>query len=207
MTERPESATPSDNARVYLARHGQTAYNLERRFQGRLPVPLDDTGRAQAAELAERAAAHEFRALWSSPLLRARQTADIVATRIGLAPRDDERLVETDAGDWTDRTFAEVQAEDPARFGGFVGGDPDFAFPGGESFAAQGERVGAALADIERGDLPALVVCHGVVIRIALVLRAGDRSPLARPVPNGALIPLEAHPAEADADPAAPAPG
>ena len=96
---------------VCLARHGQTAYNLEGRFQGQLPVPLDDTGRAQAAELAERAAAHGFAALWCSPLLRARETADIVARRIGLQPREDARLMETDAGDWTDRSFAEVHAE------------------------------------------------------------------------------------------------
>ena len=106
------SASPSMHARaqLYLARHGQTAYNLEGRFQGHLPVPLDATGRAQAAELAERAAAHGFRALWCSPLLRARETADAVAERIGLEAIQDARLMETDAGDWTDRSFAEVHA-------------------------------------------------------------------------------------------------
>src|SRR5271157_5239352 len=104
---------------LYLARHGRTAYNHEGRFQGQLPVPLDDTGRAQALELAERAAAHDFAALWSSPLLRARETADIVARRIGLAPREDARLMETDAGDWTDRSFAEVGAEAPELFAAF----------------------------------------------------------------------------------------
>ncbi len=183
---------------VYLARHGQTASNLERRFQGRLPVPLDETGRAQAAELAGRAMGYGFQALWCSSLLRARQTADVVGERLGLEAREDDRLVETDSGDWTDRTFAEVQAEDPERFAEWVGGDPDFAFPGGESFAQQADRVGAALADVERDQLPALVICHGVVIRIALVLRAGDRSPLARPVPNGALIPWVAEAAQAE---------
>ena len=96
---------------VYLARHGQTAYNLEGRFQGQLPVPLDGTGREQAADLAERAAAHGFAALWCSPLLRARETADVVADRLGLEPREDARLMETDAGDWTNRSFAEIQAE------------------------------------------------------------------------------------------------
>jgi probable phosphoglycerate mutase len=195
--------TGPDAATVYLARHGQTAYNAERRFQGQLPVPLDEVGFRQAAELAERAAAHSFRALWSSPLLRARQTADVVGERLGLTPREDARLMETDAGDWTDRTFAEVEAEDPERFAGFVGGDPDFAFPGGESFAAQGRRVGAALADVERAELPALVVCHGVVIRIALVLQAGDRSPLARAVPNAELVPLDGAPLDAVRDGAA----
>ena len=133
---------------VYLARHGQTAYNLEGRFQGQLPVPLDDTGRAQAAELAERAAAHGFRALWSSPLLRARETADIVARRIGLTPREDPRLMETDAGDWTDRSFAEVQAETPELFAASWPGTR-LRLPRRRVFAEQEVRVGAALDDVE----------------------------------------------------------
>jgi broad specificity phosphatase PhoE len=181
---------------VYLARHGQTAYNLEGRFQGQLPVALDDTGRAQAAELAERAAAHGFRALWSSPLLRAHETAQIVAQRIGESPREDARLMETDAGDWTDRSFAEVQAQAPELFAAFLAGDPGFAFPGGESFAQQEVRVGAALDDVERGELPALVVCHGMVIRAALSVRAGQWLPSGQRVPNGALVPLDLAEAE-----------
>jgi broad specificity phosphatase PhoE len=187
-------------AKVYLARHGQTAYNLERRFQGHLPVPLDETGRAQAVDLAERTKAGAggipFLALWCSPLLRARETADIVAARIGLEPREEPRLMETDAGDWTDRLFTDVQAEDPDGFAGFIEGRPGFGFPGGESFAQQGVRVAAALADVEQGELPALVVCHGVVIRIALFQRAGHRVALAERVPNAALVPLD--PAEAE---------
>lgn len=175
---------------VYLARHGQTAHNLEGRFQGRLPVPLDDTGRRQAAELAELAAGHDFAALWSSPLARARETADIVGRRISLEPQEDARLVETETGDWTDRSFEDVRGVDPDGFAAFVAGDPDFGFPGGESFAEQGVRVAAALEEIERGRVPALVVCHGVVIRIARVQRAGHRGPLGEPVPNGTLIPL-----------------
>ncbi len=183
-------------ASVYLARHGQTAYNVERRFQGHLPVGLDETGRAQAVDLGERASAHSFAALWCSPLLRARETAEIVATRIELEPRDEPRLMETDAGNWTDRLFADVYAEAPEAFAGFIGGHPDFAFPGGESFAAQGVRVSAALTDIERHRLPALVICHGVVIRIALYQRAGHKVALAERVPNAALVPLD--PTEAE---------
>ena len=183
-------STPAQ-ARVYLARHGQTAYNLEGRFQGQLPVGLDDTGRGQAVELAERAAAHGFAALWCSPLLRARETADVVAERIGLAPREDSRLMETDAGDWTDRTFADVKAQAPELFAAFVAGDSAFAFPGGESFAQQEVRVAAALDDVERGELPALVVCHGMVIRAALSVRAGHWLTHGERVPNGALVPLD----------------
>ncbi len=186
--------------RVFLARHGQTAYNLEGRFQGQQPVPLDDTGREQAAELAERAAGYGFAALWCSPLLRARETAEIVSASIGLAPREDPRLMETDAGDWTDRSFADVQSEAPELFEEFFTGAPSFAFPGGESFAQQEVRVDAALCDIEARSLPALVVCHGMVIRAALSVRAGERLPNGQRVQNGAIVPLDPAAAEQRAD-------
>ncbi len=196
--------------RVYLARHGQTAYNKEGRFQGQLQVPLDETGRAQARELAKRAAEHEFAALWCSPLLRARETADAVARRIGLEPREDARLMETDAGEWTDRTFSEIHAEAPEEFAKFIAGDPFFAFPGGESFAQQGVRVAAAIYDVRRAEAPALVVCHGGVIRLALSMKLEHGATLADRVPNGALIPLdprEARRMEHGDDPVATTPG
>ena len=128
----------SSAKRVFLARHGQTSYNLEGRFQGQQAVPLDDTGREQAGELAERAAGYEFAALWCSPLLRARETAEIVSARIGLSLREDARLMETDAG-----------------------------------------------------ALPALVVCHGMVIRAALSARGGEWLPNGQRVQNGAIVPLD----------------
>lgn len=187
----PDERENERGARVYLARHGETAYNLERRFQGHLPVPLNDTGRIQARELAERASAYGFRALWCSTLLRARETADIVARRIGLAPREDGRLVETDAGEWTDKSFAEVQSHSPAQFAAFIAGEPTFAFPGGESLAAQEARVAAALCEIQAGPSPALVVCHGMVIRAALSWHAGRWLTHTERVPNGALVPLD----------------
>lgn len=176
---------------VYLARHGQTAYNREGRFQGQQQIPLDDTGRAQAAELAERAAAYHFRALWCSPLLRARETAEVVAARIGLEPLEDARLMETDAGEWTDRSFVEVRAEAPERFDAFASADPRFAFPGGESFAQQEVRVAAALDRIEARELPALVVCHGMVIRAAVAVRMGDQVERFERVPNAAIVALD----------------
>jgi len=182
--------TPSER-HVYLARHGQTAYNNEGRFQGQQQIPLDETGRAQALELAERAAPYGFRALWTSPLIRARETADAVAARTGLVPVEDPRLMETDAGDWTDRSFAEVRAEAQELFDAFASADPGFAFPGGESFAEQEVRVEQALADILRGELPALVVCHGMVIRAAMHRRLGPDGVGFTRVPNAALVPLD----------------
>jgi broad specificity phosphatase PhoE len=154
-------------------------------------VPLNDTGREQAHELAELAAAYGFRALWCSPLLRARETADIVAARIGLEPVEDARLMETDAGDWTDLTFATVRARTPELFDAFAAAEASFAFPGGESFAQQEVRVSAALQDVEAGGLPALVVCHGMVIRAAFASRSSDGTlPFTR-LPNAALVPLD----------------
>ena len=196
MSQAEPSGAERAASAVYLARHGRTAYNLEGRFQGQQEVPLDEVGRAQAAELAERAVAYEFAALWCSPLLRARETADAVAARIGLEPREDARLMETDAGDWTNRSFAEVHAESPQLFEAFANADPDFAFPGGESFVEQEQRVGAALIDVEAGALPALVVCHGMVIRAALSVRIGRWLPYGQRVPNGAIVPLEPTDAE-----------
>jgi broad specificity phosphatase PhoE len=190
------SAAMRSAASVFLARHGQTAYNLEGRFQGQQPVPLDNTGREQAGELAERAAGYGFAALWCSPLLRAQETAEIVSAGIDLEPKEDARLMETDAGDWTDRPFAEVQAEAPKLFEKFFTGDPSFAFPGGESFAAQEVRVEAALRDVEAGALPALVVCHGMVIRAALSSRGGEWLPNGQRVLNGAIVPLDPAAAE-----------
>jgi broad specificity phosphatase PhoE len=176
---------------VYLARHGQTAYNHEGRFQGQQQIPLDGTGREQALELAGRAAPYGFRALWTSPLIRARETADAVAARIGLEPIEDARLMETDAGDWTDRSFVEVRAEAPELFDAFASADPGFAFPGGESFAEQEVRVEEALAEVLRGELPALVVCHGMVIRAAMHRRMGADGIGFTRVPNAALVPLD----------------
>jgi broad specificity phosphatase PhoE len=176
---------------IHLARHGQTAYNHEGRFQGHLPVPLDATGREQAAALAEAAAQVPLVSLWCSPLARARETADIVAARIGLQPREDARFVETDTGDWTDRSFEEVRAEDPEGFARFQRSDPTFRYPGGESFAEQWERVRAGLDDLRarRDRLPALVVCHRGVIRLALAAAEGDGAG-ARRIPNAALVEL-----------------
>jgi broad specificity phosphatase PhoE len=176
---------------IHLARHGQTAYNHEGRFQGHLPVPLDATGREQARALAEEAARHEIATLVCSPLVRARETADVVAARIGLEPHEDARFAETETGAWTDRSFADVEAEDPEGFARFVAADPSFRFPGGESFAEQSARVQDGLADLRsrpRG-LPALVVCHRGVIRLALAAALGDGE-RAREIPNAALVTL-----------------
>jgi broad specificity phosphatase PhoE len=175
---------------IALARHGETPYNAARRFQGHLPVELTERGIAQAHELARVAAQREWAALICSPLRRARQTADIVGAAIGLHPDEDARFAETDCGDWTDLTFDAVQAADPERFAAFERADPDFAFPGGESFAHQRLRVLEGVDAARQGPLPALVVCHRGSIRLALALLRGDPALRSADIPNGSLVDL-----------------
>ncbi|HEY5142955.1 MAG TPA: histidine phosphatase family protein [Solirubrobacteraceae bacterium] len=174
---------------LYLARHGQTAYNAEGRFQGWSPVPLDATGRAQALELAVAVRAVAPVTLVCSDIARAHETATIVGGQIGLEPVVDARFAETETGDWTDRTFEEVHAEDPAGFERFIALDAAWGFPGGESFAQQAARVQAGLDDWRgrAGAHPVVVVCHGNVIRLAL--RAAGRAVPERPE-NGSLVAL-----------------
>ncbi len=169
---------------LFLARHGETAYNAEGRFQGLGPVPLNARGREQARQLADHAATRGFVELWCSPLERARETADIVAARIGRVPLEDRRLIETDTGDWTDRTFASVKAEDPEGFSAYQRADADFAYPGGESLRDQTVRVMEALTEIADRPKPILIVFHAMAIRLVF---AALGHPIAT-VPNAALI-------------------
>src|SRR3954451_15791186 len=177
---------------IHLARHGQTAYNHEGRFQGHLPVPLDATGREQAGALAEIAAGVQLVSMVCSPRRRARETPDIVGARIGLEPAEDARFAETDTGDWTGRSFAEIRAEDPEGFRRYEVSDPSFRYPGGESFAEQSDRVQAGLRDLQErpGALPALVVCHRGVIRLALAVATGDPTAGGREIGNATLVTL-----------------
>jgi broad specificity phosphatase PhoE len=160
---------------VLLARHGQTNDNLPPiRFQGFRDTPLNDTGREQAHELAERIAAEPepVRSLWSSDLSRAGETAEIVGARIGLTPRLDARLREANRGEWEGHLFRDIERSDPEGYAAWMRGGASFRFPGGESLQDQLDRVSAALADVERaGELPALVVCHGGSIRVILCSR------------------------------------
>lgn len=196
---------------ILLARHGETDDNVPPlRFQGQRDTPLNDTGRAQARELAERVAAHDppIASLWASDLSRARETAEIVGVRIGLTPRLDPRLREGWRGEWEGFLFDEIAASDPERYAAWRAPDSKvgFRFPGGESLAEQQARVLAALAEIGEtvfrpsaiasgspaGDV-SLVVCHGGSIRT--VLCREDPRGLAAfhdfAVPNVALVPIE----------------
>jgi broad specificity phosphatase PhoE len=175
---------------IWLARHGETDANAEGRVQGSLDPPLNDRGREQARALAEEAAVLGIRALYTSQLVRSRETAAIVGERLGLEPRVDERFAESWRGEWEGRFHHEIKSEDPAGWAASFGAGDEFRFPGGESLAEHGARVEAGLADVRRGLLPALVVCHGGTIRRVLAARLGSEQDdfASMRVPNGALV-------------------
>ena len=183
---------------ILLARHGQTNDNLQPiRFQGFRDTPLNDTGRAQAHELAARVAEltgpQAVRSLWSSDLSRARETAEIVGSRIGLEPRLDPRLREANRGEWEGHLFPDIKRSDPERFAEWMRAGPSWRFPGGESLLEQQQRVCAVVSDIHaRSPLPALVVCHGGSIRVMLCLRdpRGLDAFHGFEVPNTAVVPM-----------------
>ena len=150
---------------VLLVRHGETHENAVARFQGRTDTQLNDRGRDQSRALGEALRDEGLRALYSSPLARAHETARIVGEAIGLEPILDERLVEADAGAWTGRLIADILAAERSEYARWRAADPSFRFPGGESVAEQAQRIAAALADVAAGPLPALVVTHGGTIR------------------------------------------
>lgn len=83
---------------IYIFRHGQTDYNLARRVMGQLDIPLNDVGRAQATELANKLAPVKIGAIYSSPLTRAMETAQAVASKIGAPIITDKRLMERNNG-------------------------------------------------------------------------------------------------------------
>lgn len=175
---------------VLLARHGETDDNAAGRFQGFRDPPLNARGREQAGALAEALATgspdllaagaarpgHDgidgpvppVGVIWASTYARARETAEIVAARLGLPVVFDDRLKESDVGDWAGLTYAEVQAQSPRCFQRWVDGDPEHRFPGGESLAQVGERVAAVVEEARALEPTALLVCHGGVIRSAL---------------------------------------
>jgi broad specificity phosphatase PhoE len=158
------------SGRILLARHGETAAKRLRLVLGRSELQLNERGRAQAERLAEAVADTGLVRLYSSPSGRTMQTAAIVASRIALETVVDERLVETDKGRWELRRRHEVKAREGHLYDALRRSPQRFRYPGGEALHEHQRRVRAALRDIARGPLPALLVCHAGTIRVALAL-------------------------------------
>ena len=145
---------------LYIARHGETVDNARGLILGRRDPPLSGVGREQSAQLAAQAAALEVVALWCSPLLRARQTAAVVADAIAIEPTILDNLIESARGTWECQSVARIAEATPALHAAFEAADTDFAFPGGESLLEQGQRTRKALNLVASGPGPALVVAH-----------------------------------------------
>lgn len=129
---------------LLLLRHGETPLSVERRFSGLGDPELTPRGLAQASAAAERLTREPYRidVIVSSPLKRARQTAEAVAGRAGLDVVVDEGLRETDFGAWEGYTFTEIQRRWPAELAAWLA-DPAVAPPEGESFQEAARRVQA----------------------------------------------------------------
>lgn len=132
-------APPAPPTITLLLRHGQTPLSVEKRFSGTVEAALTDVGQRQAAAVAARLADEPFDAVVSSPLKRARQTADALGRDYVV----DEDLRETDFGAWEGLTFAEVRERHPDELNAWLA-DPAVPPPGGESLLATVERVRAA---------------------------------------------------------------
>lgn len=166
--------------RLLLLRHGQTEMSAQRRYCGRADPELTELGIAQVKAVAAGIRAvhgtEAVAAALSSPLRRARQTAEPVAEVLGAALDLHEALVETDFGAWDGLTFAEARERDPELHGRWLG-DETVPPPGGESFARVGQRV-AALRDELVAGYPGqtlLLVSHVTPIKqlLRLALEVG----------------------------------
>jgi uncharacterized phosphatase len=160
---------------IVLVRHGETDWNRDNRFQGHADPPLNETGRAQARALAAELSTDTFAAAYTSPLRRARETADVLGATLGLTPVDDSSLMEIDVGSWSGLTRTEIEARFPAGFARWLEGR--HGWDDGETNDDLGARVVAGLLKIgaKHPDAAVLAVTHGGPIRSALA--AADRIP------------------------------
>ena len=170
---------PTPPTTTLLLRHGQTPLSVEKRFSGTGDPSLTDTGRQMAAAAAERLRDCGATAVVSSPLTRARQTAEAVAGVLGLDVEVEEGLRETDFGDWEGYTFAEVRQKWPAELDAWLASTA-VAPPFGESFDATTLRVRKARDRVltRHGGETVVVVSHVTPIKTLLRL-ALDAPPTA----------------------------
>ncbi|HEY5614854.1 MAG TPA: histidine phosphatase family protein [Bacteroidota bacterium] len=166
----PALGQSSRTLRIYLARHGETDWNAERRLQGDTDTALNSRGREQAAKLAERLKGVPLDMVYSSTLQRSRDTAEIARGEVPLKSRAglNERRVGKFEGKWLDRTKDPATAEEyPKR-----SRDPDDELDGGESLNQFYARVRATFADIQgqHSSGAILVVAHAITNQ--MILRA-----------------------------------
>lgn len=170
-------------ARLCVIRHGETAWNAERRIQGHLDIGLNPTGLRQARAAARRLAAEgvAVAAVYSSDLARARVTAEAVAAHLGRPVRLQPALRERCYGIFEGLTYDQAEARHPGAYAAFMARQPELPIPQGESledFSARVSRCLEALAAAHRGET-AVLVCHGGVLDV--INRHVRGRPLAAP--------------------------
>lgn len=162
-----ESERKSSLPVIVLLRHGETQWNRTGRYQGQQDSPLTLTGVGQIRAVAQtlRPHLHELGSyrLWSSPLVRTRQSVSVFCDELGLAYDDvrfDDRLMERAYGRWEGLTVPEIAARYPEDMEHEKADRWNFAIPGGESFAAVAARLRDWLA-YAVADRPVVVMAHG----------------------------------------------
>jgi broad specificity phosphatase PhoE len=152
---------------ILLARHGETDWNREGRFQGWADPPLNSTGLAQAVELSVTLLAYDLAAVYSSPLRRALETADVVAASRGLEPQQVDALREVDVGSWSGLTRAEIEERFPEQYARWL--EYEQGWDDGETYDAMAERVISALLELAAAHdgERVLAVTHGGPMRAA----------------------------------------
>lgn len=177
--------TEGSSRRLFLLRHGRTAWNHAERVQGQTDVDLDETGHAQAARVARVLAGLHPSLLWCSDLARAQQTAAYVSSETSQSVTYDKRLREYGLGIREGLTHAEYAAAAPQEYAEFRGGDFDVV-PGGEKTVEVRDRMTDCLSDVLAllgAGQSAVVVSHGAAIRVltsaVLGLAGGEMASLA----------------------------
>ncbi len=154
---------------LLFVRHGETTWNVAKRWQGQADTPLTADGEAQAravAALLAGAAERPWTRLVSSDLQRARRTAEAIGAALGLPVEDEPRFRERDVRDWSGLTHPEVEARDPEAYRAFKRGDPTLRMGGGESTLDLRERALAVVRELHAaGEAHVIVVTHLGLIR------------------------------------------
>jgi len=161
---------------VLLIRHGQTEWNKQRRFLGRTDIPLDETGRKQAALLAGSIAHVPFSAIYSSPLSRAWGTAEAIATNRPLKPIVAADLTELDQGVLEGRFGSNLKNEFPDFYRQWTEDPTHARIPGGETLAECSRRsieAFMAIAQDQTPDKPCAIVSHKVAISAIICQASG----------------------------------
>lgn len=164
--------------KICLIRHGETNWNLEKRIQGQIDVPLNDTGKRQAVDMADIASAHAFSAIYSSDLSRALETARQLAQGRSLDVRTMPSLRERHFGIFQGFTAEEGRVEHPEVYEKYLVRDVEYDFETGESLEALERRVVEAIEYLRREHAKEViaVVTHAGILDI--VYRRSTGRPL-----------------------------